>query len=100
MPNAANANKVDVGEGDVVYGKQIFLANCARCHGAEARGGNMPMIGVVANLTDKGWQEKITDAQIASTIAHGKGKMPGFMGQLDKRALDSVVVYLRSLKAE
>jgi mono/diheme cytochrome c family protein len=98
VPNQPDANKVDVSGGDVAYGQQVFLANCAKCHGPEAKGGEIPMIGTVANLTDKAWQAKVTDAQIASTIAHGKGqKMPGFMGQLQKRELDSVVAFLRSL---
>jgi mono/diheme cytochrome c family protein len=63
--------------GDVSHGKQVFLNNCARCHGPDGKGGNKPGIGVVPTLRDPGWHERTTVKMLASHIAHGKGVMPG-----------------------
>lgn len=85
--------------GDATYGKTVFLNNCARCHGAEGKGGMDVMgVGPVPTLRDPGWHESTTDKQIASVIAHGKNKMPGFMGKLDGKELRGVIAFVRSIK--
>jgi mono/diheme cytochrome c family protein len=84
--------------GDVEYGKQVFLNNCARCHGADGKGGNKPGVGVVPTLRDPGWHERMTEKMLASTIAHGKGVMPGFMKSLDGKQLRGVIAFVRTLK--
>jgi mono/diheme cytochrome c family protein len=96
MPNPM-ANE-DWSGGDVAYGQQVYLNNCARCHGAEGKGGNVPAVGMVPTLRDPGWHEKATDKHLASTIAHGKGAMPGFMEKFDGRQLRGVIAYVRTLK--
>ena len=89
--------KTDLAKGDAAYGKQLFSNLCARCHrGGE--GGQVAMIGMVPNLRDRAWHERITDSQISSTVAHGKGKMPAFVGQLNKSEIASVVAFIRTLK--
>lgn len=95
MPNTFSSS--DWSGGDADYGRQVFLNNCARCHGPEGKGGELPGIGKVPTLADPAWQQKTSDGAIASTIAHGKGTMPSFMQQLDKRELSGLIAFIRTL---
>lgn len=90
----------DWGGGDVAYGKQVFTNQCARCHGMEGKGGMMPGVGMVPTLRDPRWHERMSDKQLASSIAHGKGAMPPFMQVLDGKELRGVIAYVRSLKKQ
>lgn len=92
----ANENWSD---GDASYGKQVFTNQCARCHGLEGKGGMMAGVGMVPTLRDPAWHERMTDKQLASTIAHGKNAMPSFMEILDGKELRGVIAYVRSLKS-
>lgn len=87
----------DWSDGDPEFGKQVYLAHCARCHGPDGKGGNMPGVGAVPTLADPEWHARTTNKQIASTIAHGKGAMPSFMQTFDRRQLTGVIAYLRTL---
>ena len=87
----------DWGSGDAALGQQVFVNHCARCHGDDGRGAMMPGIGRVPTLTDPAWHQRVSDKDLASTIAHGKGAMPSFMQTLEKRELDGVIAYIRSL---
>ncbi len=84
--------------GDAALGKTVFLNNCALCHGADGRGGQK-MGMVVPTLRNPAWHAKVSDNHIASTVSHGKGQMPSFMGKLDKAQLQGLVAYVRTLKA-
>jgi Cytochrome C oxidase, cbb3-type, subunit III len=52
---------------------------CSTCHGTSGRGDGQlgPMVRA-PDLTREDWQSRVTDAEIAATIRHGKGKMPNF----------------------
>jgi len=69
-------------------GRTLFLASCAHCHGADARGDEGPDLHGV----------QVSDRYIANVIARGiKGEMPAFAkkhGEADVRAL---IAYVRSL---
>jgi len=70
-------------------GRQLFLKNCAHCHGADARGNECP------DLHNLDW----TDEQIAARIRNGKkGQMTAFAGKISPQQIREVVVYLRTLK--
>jgi hypothetical protein len=49
------------------------------------------------DLTDPAWQASMTDAQIASVIGTGKGKMPAF--QLPAPTVQALVELIRAMKA-
>jgi cytochrome c oxidase cbb3-type subunit 3 len=54
-------------------------ANCQRCHGPEGAGDGPEAAMVRApNLTREDWQARTSDADIATTIRRGRGKMPAF----------------------
>jgi len=75
--------------GSVAAGNQLFLKNCAHCHGADAHGDEGP------DLHHLDW----TDEQIATRIRNGKkGQMTAFAGKFSPQQIDDVVAYLRTLK--
>ena len=70
-------------------GRQLFLKNCAHCHGADAHGDEGP------DLHNLDW----TDEQIATRIRNGKkGQMTAFAGKFSAQQIREVVAYLRTLK--
>jgi len=75
-------------------GARIFANNCARCHGADARGG----VGF-PNLTDDDWLFGGDPDVIEMTIAGGRiGMMPAFAPAIGgEEAIPAVVAYVRSL---
>jgi mono/diheme cytochrome c family protein len=70
-------------------GRQLFLKNCAHCHGADARGDDGPDLH---NLD-------LSDEQIATRIRNGKkGQMTAFAGKFSAEDISAVLAYLRTLK--
>jgi len=73
----------------VAAGQQLFLKNCAHCHGADAHGDEGP------DLHNLDW----TDEQITTRIRNGKkGQMTAFAGKFAPSQISDVVAYLRTLK--
>jgi len=96
LPGAAAA-PTDWSGGDVKVGENLFGNLCTRCHGAQGKGGPVPGIGVVPNLTTDEFRARMKDADVANIIAHGKGNMTPF-GTLDAAQLKALVAYLKTLK--
>ena len=88
----------DWGGGDLNTGRMAFSSLCARCHGMAGQGGMVGDVGQVPSLASAEFQAKVIDAQIASVVAHGRNKMPSFMGELNGERLRGIVAYVRSLK--
>jgi len=75
-------------QASISAGQQLFLKNCAHCHGADAHGEEGP------DLHNLDW----TDQQIATRIRNGKkGQMPAFAGKLSEENINDVIAYLRTL---
>jgi len=73
----------------VAIGRQLFLKNCAHCHGADAQGDEGP------DLRHLDWP----DEQIATRIRKGKkGQMTAFAGKLSAEDIRQVIAYLHTLK--
>lgn len=82
-------NSTPARQASVVAGQQLFLKNCAHCHGADARGDDGPDLH---NL-DR------TEEQLATRIRNGKkGQMTAFAGKFSPEQIRDVVAYLRSLQ--
>lgn len=94
MPGAIK----DFSGGDAVLGKGLYTALCARCHGDDGAGGALPGGIAVPALSDGALQARLTDAQMARTIALGKGAMPPFMQELDRDKLAAVIAFVRTMK--
>lgn len=68
-------------------GREVFLNNCAGCHGADARGARG-----FPNLADKDWIYGGTPEAIVTSITNGRqGQMPTFSATLDPKVTDDLV---------
>jgi len=75
----------------VAAGRQLYLKNCARCHGADGRGDDGPDLHHLDS----------TDAQIAARIRNGKkGQMTAFVGKFTAENITEVIAYLRTLNLD
>ena len=79
-PTTAKANSID--------GAPIFAQYCVRCHGATGVEGRAPNL----KKTD------FTKSEIASTVAKGRGHMPGFSDKLSAQQIDAVAEFVTHLK--
>ena len=76
-------------------GKAVFSAQCASCHGADARGQHD--LGA-PNLTDAIWLYGGDRHALQQTLIAGRGGvMPAWQGILDPRTLKMLAVYVHSL---
>ncbi|WP_165863947.1 c-type cytochrome [Capsulimonas corticalis] len=88
-PKAAAAAKSAAPEALVARGHEVFLTNCAPCHGADAQGDDGP------SLRHKG----LPEAAISGAVTHGfQGEMPAFGGKLNAPDQQAVVSYVQSLQ--
>jgi mono/diheme cytochrome c family protein len=101
LPETRSASQQPAGtQGEPEAGK-LFEKDCAKCHGKDGRAKTFrgKLVGA-KNLTDAAWQAKVTDEQIAAAIKQGPGSMPEFEKKLSQAEIDSLVTYVRKLKAE
>lgn len=74
-------------------GRNLFVNNCAACHGSDARGARG-----FPNLVDAEWQWGGEPEQIRTSIINGRtGIMPPFAASLDEETLELVTDYVLSL---
>ena len=70
----------------------LFAQACAKCHGADGRGG----LAMVANgprpidLTSSEWQRARSDQDVGNAIRTGRGAMPPFADVLTARQIDAL----------
>ena len=70
-------------------GKEVFTANCARCHGPDGEGGVGPRLaGTVA-------VEYPDEEDQAAVIRDGRTGMPSFRNRLTPEQISAVVAYTR-----
>jgi mono/diheme cytochrome c family protein len=72
-------------------GYDVYLANCARCHGQEGQGGVGPKLAggaVVKAFPDRADQIRL--------VENGEGTMPSFRGDLSRAEIEDVVAYTRT----
>jgi len=80
--------------GDPEDGREVFRANCAMCHGADASG----MMGMHPSL--RGAVERLTVEGVEVTVRNGRDTMPpmpAFEGRLTDREINDVIAYLDTL---
>jgi mono/diheme cytochrome c family protein len=91
-------NKI-VAESDVTAidaAKDLYIRNCARCHGADGAG--QTEVGQKLDVPDLSISGKRTSAaKIARVIANGKDEMPAFGKKLNKKQIASIAAYVRKL---
>ena len=78
-------------------GEATYKAKCQSCHGAEGtpNPGIAKMMGVKPASDPS--VKSISEAQMITDTANGKGKMPAFKGKLTDAQIKDSVAYFRSL---
>jgi cytochrome c6 len=75
-----------------------YKAKCQACHGP----GGMPSEGMAKSMGVKPLGgadvQAMSDADLTSAIANGKGKMKGMKGSLTDAQIGDLVKYIRTLK--
>lgn len=84
-------------KGQTSQAKDLYAGKCAMCHGADGTANSS--IGKSLKIpsfhsTDV---QNLTDADLKTMIAKGKGAMPTFTGKLSDSQIDQMVVYIRTL---
>jgi len=77
-------------------GRTLFLANCARCHGDDAKGKKGP--DLTAAKRQAKWKD--SDASLIKRITSGAFGMPKFGKTLKPEEIQAIAAYVRTLKAE
>lgn len=79
--------------GAMATAKNLFGANCAGCHGSDARGAKG-----FPNLTDQDWLWGGDEQRLLETIAQGRhGMMPALGSALGETGVNEVASYVMSL---
>lgn len=79
---------------DVKSGREVFVANCAMCHGRDASG----MMGMHPSL--RGAVDRLTRQGVDVAVRKGRDTeppMPAFEGRLSDQQIDQVIAYIESL---
>ena len=71
-------------------GYDVYLANCARCHGQDGQGGVGPKLAGVVTADFPDAQQEIT------VVRDGRAGMPSFKNNLSAAQIQDVVAYTRS----
>jgi mono/diheme cytochrome c family protein len=80
------------------HGRQIFLAECSRCHNADSEHGlNGPGLFGLFRQPYLPSGLAVNDARVLETIEGGRGMMPAFAGHLDQEQLTELMAYLHTL---
>jgi mono/diheme cytochrome c family protein len=72
-------------------GYDVYLANCARCHGQDGQGGVGPKLAGGAVV--KAFPNRADQIRL---VEDGKGTMPSFKGDLSTAEIQEVVAYTRT----
>ena len=78
---------------------QLYTKQCASCHGKDGRSKTIKgRLKHARDLTDREWQEKVSEERIFNAINNGKGKMPAYGKKLSQEQVESLVAYVRAFK--
>jgi len=79
--------------------KALFARNCATCHGADGRGETLAgKISGVPNMTDRKWQEGISEKRMMMSVRNGRGSMPSFDEKLSQNEIVLLINHVRNFK--
>lgn len=80
-------------------GKDLFMANCAHCHGEKGNGeGPMVASGAYAGVPDYANLTNLGDGQLFYSIYYGKGAMGAHGSTLSKKEIWTLVHYVRKFQ--
>jgi ubiquinol-cytochrome c reductase cytochrome c subunit len=83
-----------VGPGDAARGQELYVRNCAACHGAHTTG------GIVGGGTEAPAIDVGDPVAVAEAVRVGPVEMPAFDEEvLDQQQVDDVIAYLQAVDA-
>jgi cytochrome c oxidase cbb3-type subunit 3 len=87
------------GGAQAARGREVYLANCARCHGGDGMSHtSMGQMTEAPNLTDAAWQSRRSNARMIASVTNGRGEMPAFRRKLSRQEIAAAVAYVRTLR--
>lgn len=89
-PGGPSIPSIDPAGGDLSLGQQLFVANCASCHGATATGGAVGKDALAPSLS------LAAPIEIAEAMVVGPGEMPVFA--FDRHESESIVAFINDLE--
>jgi len=97
---AKRLNPVKPTPSSIASGKKSYIYDCAMCHGKEGAGDG-DLVGQMhlklRDYRDPATLKELTDGEIFSIIANGKGQMTGEAGRMKPEQIWDLVNYIRSL---
>lgn len=83
---------------------QTYRRYCVSCHGNDGKAKTSKgKFSHARDLTDAQWQGDVSDERIFNSIMNGRnlrGNMPAFANKLNEKEVDSLVSFVRGLKAQ
>ena len=77
---------------------------CVSCHGSDGKSKTSKgRFSHARDLTDTEWQDNVSDERIFNSIMNGRnvrGNMPSFANKLKENEVNSLVTFVRELKAK
>jgi mono/diheme cytochrome c family protein len=97
--STAAETKKGKGQSPAERGREVYMANCGRCHGADGAGRTrMAEIVEPPDMSDPAWQRQRSTARMVAAVANGRGQMPAFKKKLSRQEIAAAVAYVRTLK--
>ncbi len=83
---------------------QTYRRYCVSCHGADGKAKTSKgKYSHARDLTDAQWHANVSDERIFNSIMNGRnsrGNMPSFANKLNEKEVNSLVSFVRGLKAQ
>ena len=83
---------------------QLYRRYCVSCHGTDGRSTTAKgKHSHARDLTDAQWHDDVTDERLFNSIMNGRnqrGNMPAFADKLNEKEVNSLVSFVRGLKAQ
>jgi cbb3-type cytochrome c oxidase subunit III len=80
-------------------GREVYTANCGRCHGADGQGHTrMAEMVEPPDMSDPAWQRGRSTSRMIASVTNGRGQMPAFKKKLSKQDIAAAVAYVRTLR--
>ncbi len=89
-------NQIATNAESIARGKELFLDNCAACHGDKAKGLTADEAGLeksTPNLPQR--LASHTDGDFFWKIQHGRGDMPSFKESLSSREIWDIINFIK-----
>jgi mono/diheme cytochrome c family protein len=90
--------------GNVRPASQVYRRYCVSCHGTDGKAKTSKgKYSHARDLTDAQWQTDVSDERIFNSIMNGRnqrGNMPSFANKIHEKEVNSLVSFVRGLKAQ